>query len=83
MKKLVLIATLITSISSIAACDLTFQVKKDGAKTAYINGVSVSAKIRDALSTQCTLKTTVMSKEEIKQMSIDSLEKRLAKLRTK
>ena len=82
MKKLLLITVLTMSSLSYSACTIEMQVKKEGAKTAYVNGTSVSSKIRTALSTQCKINYTVMSKEEVKKMKIDNLEKRLAKLKT-
>lgn len=81
MKKLIVLMTLSMTTVSFAACTINLQVKKEGAKTSYVNGVSVSKKIQEALRSQCTLKTTVMSKEQIKEMTIASLEKRLAKVK--
>jgi len=84
MKKLLLITTLLGTLSASAACELTLSLKKDGAKTAYAaNGVSISSKIREALSTQCSIKYRVMTKEEIKKMDIERLQKRLSKLQAK
>ena len=82
MKKLILIALVAVSTASFGACDFTLDVKKDGAKTAYASGgVSVSKKIQDALTAQgCTVKYNVMSKAEIKAMTIESLQRRLKKL---
>lgn len=82
MKQLFAVLLLTTSTLSIAACELQFDVKKSGAKTAYINGVSVSSKIREALSSQCSIKFNVLSKEQVKEMNIKNLEKRLAKLKS-
>ena len=81
MKRL-LIATLILSTTNVMACNISMQVKKAGAKTAYVNGVSVSAKIREALSSQCNIKYEVMSKTQVKAMQVKALETRLAKLKT-
>ncbi len=80
MKKLLVIIILSVSSVSYSACNLQFDVKKDGAKTAYIEGVSVSAKIRTALESKCKIAYNVLTKDEIKQMSIKSLKVRLAKL---
>lgn len=81
MKKLVLITVLTTStLTAKAACEITFEKKTAKAKTAYIDGVSVSSKIRDALASKCKLKYRVMSEAEVKQMDIARLKKRLAKL---
>ena len=79
MKKLIAVSILALSINSIA-CELTLTKKKAKAKTSYLNGVSVSKKIQDALSTQCKLSYKVMSKEEVKAMTIESLQRRLNKL---
>lgn len=80
MKKL-LITTIILSATNVMACNISMQVKKEGAKTAYVNGVSVSAKIREALSSQCKVTYKVMTKEEVRSMQVTALEKRLAKLK--
>lgn len=80
MKKLLLIALLSVSSVSFAACSLELEVKKDGAKTAYIAGTSVSAKIQDAVKTKCTVTYRVMSKAQINQMKLDNAKKRYEKL---
>lgn len=81
MKKLITLVTLMTITHSFAACELTMDKKKAKAKTAYVNGVSVSAKIRTALESQCTIKYNVLTEAQVKEMNIKNLEKRLAKLK--
>jgi len=84
MKKLLIIALLTVSTATLAKCELTLGVKKEGAKTAYADdGVSVSQKIQDALAVQCKITKRVMPKSEVKAMDIARLTKRLAKLQAK
>lgn len=83
MKSLLITVLLTTSTLTYSACTLSMDVKKEGAKTAYIKGVSVSAKIRTALSSQCDIKFKTLTKAEANQMQIDNLTTRLAKLREK
>ena len=82
MKKLLIIATLMTSFSALSACEFGLDVKKEGAKTAYAkNGVSVSAKIREALTAQgCKISINVMTKSEIDGMKLENAKRRYEKL---
>lgn len=82
MKKLIAIVTLISINSAFAACEITMDKKKAKAKTAYVNGVSVSSKIRAALESQCTIKYNVLTEAQVKEMNIKNLETRLAKLKS-
>jgi len=83
MKKLLAITLLSLSTLSIANCTLPMDIKKIGASTAYIDGVSVSKKIRTAISAKCDIKFKVLSSSEISDMNISNAVKRLAKLRAK
>lgn len=62
-----------------AACDLTLKVKKIGAKSAKLNGVSISTKQIEALKSVCDVKLEVMSVDELVNDFKKSLEKKLAK----
>lgn len=75
-----LLLTLIVSAVSMANCTIKLDKKSEKAKTHYVNGISVSQKIIDALSSQCKISVSVLSKDQVKQMTIDSLRARLAKL---
>lgn len=79
----VLLITMAISMVSIANCTIKADKKSEKAKTLYVNGVSVSAKIIDALSSQCKISVSVLNKEQVKQMTIKSLQARLAKLTSK
>lgn len=82
MKKLLLIALLAVSTASFGACNIELGVKKAGAKTAYVNGVSVSGKIQEALEASgCVITKKVLTEQETKDMTIKALETRLAKLK--
>lgn len=83
MKKLLTITVLLSSSLTYSACNIELEVKKDGAKTAYISGVSVSAKIQDALSTKCKITKTVMSKSDINAMKLSNAKKRYEALLAK
>ena len=75
-----MIAILTVSSVSYSACNIELEVKKDGAKTAYIDGTSVSAKIQAALATKCTVTKKVMSKADIDSMKLANAKKRYEKL---
>ena len=81
MKKSILITALLTISSvSMANCTINLDVKKEGASTAYVNGTSVSAKIQEALSSQCKIVKRVMSKSEVNKMALENAKKRYEKL---
>ena len=80
MKKLITIALLTLSTVSYSACTIELDVKKEGAKTAYINGVSVSAKIQEALATKCTVTKKALSKSEVDAMKLANAKKRYESL---
>ena len=80
MKKLLTIALLTVSAVSYSACNIELDVKKEGAKTAYAGGTSVSQKIQDALSTQCKITKNVLSQSEVKKMALENAKKRYEKL---
>ena len=79
MKKLITL-TILTLTANSFACEITLAKKTIKAKTSYIDGISVSKKIQDALSSQCKLNYKVLSKEQVKAMTIQSLQNRLKKL---
>ena len=79
MKKLILITILLSgSISFGSSCTIQGQVKKEGAKTIYVNGESISLKKLTKMA--CKVETTVMSKEQARTMKIEKLKKQLKKL---
>lgn len=80
MKKLLIITALSVSTLSYSACNISLDVKKAGAKTAYIDGVSVSAKIQAALSSKCTVKYNTLSKAEVSTMKLANAKNRYEKL---
>lgn len=80
MKKLLTIALLTLSTTSYSACNINLDVKKEGAKTAYINGVSVSTKIQAAIATKCKVTKTVLSKNKLQEMALIAAKKRYESL---
>lgn len=84
MKNLLLATTLLLSISAQANnCQITLVKKTEKSKSAYIDGVSVSAKIQKAMESVCIVKVRVMTDEEKRLDKIKSLKKQLNKLGAK
>lgn len=81
MKKIVTIALVLTASIASANCTLDLKVKKQGSKTMYLNGESISKSTIEKLKSACTINVSTMSESEIRVMTIASLEKRLAKLK--
>lgn len=84
MKKLIVIAALVLTSSTVLAadsCTLTVFKKKVDAKTAYLaSGEKLSGRMIKKLSTACTIKSELMSADQVKRMKIADLKKKLAKL---
>lgn len=83
MKSLIILAALSISTLAAADCNVTLLVKKDGAKSAKLDGVSFSAKQIAALKTICNVSVKPMSVEEQIADFKASLEKRMAKAASK
>lgn len=86
MKSLIIVSLLALSTVSMAQsnpCTLTLKVKKEGAKSAKLDGISFSTKQIEALKTICTVKTDVMNVDEQVNDFKKTLEKRIAKLNAK
>lgn len=83
MKSLIIVSLLALSTVSMADCSLTLKVKKEGAKSAKLDGISFSTKQIEALKTICTVKTDVMNVDEQVNDFKKTLEKRIAKLNAK
>lgn len=85
MKNLLILAVLITSISTVkASCNITLYKKTIDAKTSYtLDGDSVSKRVIEKLSPVCKFTVKAMSGDQKRAMTIKSLQKRLAKLNTK
>jgi len=80
MKTLLIILSISFSAASMADCNVTLKVKKEGAKSAKLDGVSFSAKQIAALKTICNVKTEQMNVDEMVTDFKKTLEKRIAKL---
>jgi len=72
--------TLVSILNVNAACVINAQTKSDKAKSVYVNGVTLSKKVVEALSSQCEIKTSVMSNTELLAMLKLDYDKRVAKL---
>lgn len=79
MKTLIIASIALIAVNASASCDLTLLVKKEGAKTAKLDGVSFSTKQIAALKTICNVNTKQMSIDEQVNDFKKSLEKRLEK----
>jgi hypothetical protein len=77
----ILILAVLLSTSAHGACQITAQVKKSNSKTYYVDGVSISKKIREALKSQCSFKVTTMSKAQLIEMAEKNHAKKMAKLK--
>lgn len=78
------IISLLFISSAQANCNITLYTKTVGSKTAYtLEGDSISQRVREKLSKQCTFNIKAMSAAQKKAMNIKSLKKRLAKLQKK
>ena len=80
MKTLLITIALMTSAASFADCSLTLKFKKDGAKSAKLDGVSFSTKQIEALSKVCTITKGTMTNAELIEDFKASLDRQAAKL---
>ena len=79
MKTLITLITL-TTLSSSMACTLTLTKTSLKAKSAKLDGVSISKKVQAALSTQCSIKYRTLTDAEKRAAKIIRLKKQLKKL---
>lgn len=80
MRTLLITLLLTTSTAAYSACTIKTQVKKANAKTVYVNGVSISQKIRKALATQCKIVITTMTKKDLIAMERASFQRKLDRI---
>lgn len=85
MKNLIILITLVvTAQSANAQCSITLYKTKADSKTTYTKaGESISKKVIEKLSPQCSFDVRVMSAEQKRKMDINKLTKRLKKLQGK
>tara|TARA_R100001198_G_scaffold79780_1_gene52181 strand:- start:310 stop:564 length:255 start_codon:yes stop_codon:yes gene_type:complete len=81
MKKIILLTTIILSTAIQAECVINAQVKKANAKTYFVDGASISKKVREALKSQCSFNVTTMTKAQLIEMAEKNHAKKIAKLK--
>jgi len=79
MKNLIIMTILIGSTGAMA-CKIQLVKTSAKAKSAKIGNVSVSAKIQEALKTQCTVETRLLTEAEKRTLKIAKLKSQLTKL---
>lgn len=79
MKQVLLLAAMTLSLNSMA-CTITANTKGTS-KTVYVQGVSLSKKVIEALSTQCKFVVSPMSIEAQIMMERDLYEAKVARLK--
>ena len=81
MNKILLITILLSSTAIQAECVINAQVKKANAKTYYVDGVSISKKVREALKSQCSFNVSTMTNAQRIEMAQKQFDKKMAKLK--
>jgi len=83
MRNLILTALLLsfTAHGAQAACSIILKKKSATAKSAYINGTSISTRVQAALSTICTVNYKMMSTKDLIQFEQARFDKKIKKLK--
>lgn len=79
MKKIFTLVIMVAALDSMA-CTINARTKGNG-KTLYVQGVSISKKVQEALSVQCKIVSKPMSLEEQIMMERDAYEAKVARLK--